>query len=42
MAEASQIVRIGVGMDAAEVPLTASLGWISPTEKNVSGRISGL
>lgn len=40
MADASQIVRIGVGLDAAEVAFLSSFGPISPTEKSVSVAIS--
>ncbi|MBM7070075.1 transglutaminase family protein [Actibacterium sp. 188UL27-1] len=36
MAEASQIVRIGVGMDAAEVAFLSSFGPISLIEKSVN------
>ncbi|WP_282063846.1 transglutaminase-like domain-containing protein [Roseobacter litoralis] len=40
MAQASQIVRIGVGMDAAEVAFLSSFGPISPMEKSVNVSIS--
>ena len=40
MAEASQIVRIGVGMDAAEVAFLSSFGPISLIEKSVNVSIS--
>ncbi|WP_299740884.1 transglutaminase family protein [uncultured Roseobacter sp.] len=40
MAEASQIVRIGVGMDAAEVAFLSSFGPMSLTEKSVSVSLS--
>lgn len=40
MADASQIVRIGVGLDAAEVAFLSSFGPISPTEKSVSVLVS--